>query len=277
MPLRRRSKSETRSSRQLRKAPKAIRGRNHRRISPRPGKSLERFLHEVDRRLRTDEIDPHGNHLDPLDEIVFIILSAQTEYYLYRRTYSDLKASFTPWEKLLGASEDEVAGVIRQGGLARKKAQQLKSAFAKIINDCGRLSLQFLKDLSDAQAFAYLISLPGVGPKSAKCVMMYSLGRAVFPVDTHVWRVCRRLGLTPPVPKPTVGQTYDLEAKIPKDLRYRLHVTFVTLGQQTCHTYYPRCVDCMLSNLCPSSGRPDTAWNSWRRPAGVWSNATPRN
>jgi endonuclease III len=219
-----------------------------------------------------DGSNPHGNQVDPLDEVVFIILSAQTESYLYRRVYDELRSAYTPWDKLATAREDAVIELIRPGGLARKKAQQLRSAFNKIIDDRGYLSLQFLKDVSDADAFSYLTSLPGVGPKSAKCVMMYSLGRDVFPVDTHVWRVSRRLGLAPGVPKPTDSQMADLEKHIPGDLRYRLHVNFVTLGQQTCRTYYPKCSTCCLSDLCPSKGSPDDVWISWRRPTGVWAN-----
>jgi endonuclease III len=222
-----------------------------------------------------DGSNPHGNHTDPLDELVYITLSAQTESYLYRRTFEELKTAYTPWDKLLTASEDNITEVIRRGGLARKKAGQLKSAFSKIVADEGKLSLQFLEERSDLGVLRYLTSLPGIGTKTAKCVMMYSFGRHVFPVDTHVWRISRRLGIAPQVPKPTGVQMADLETKIPEDLRYRLHVNFVTLGKQTCRTYYPRCGECSLSELCPSSGRPDVVWSSWRRPTGVWANAMP--
>jgi endonuclease-3 len=236
--------------------------------------SLNAFLRRVHRRLPTEGLNPHGNQDDPLDELVFILLSAQTESYLYRRTYGALKAAFTPWDRLLKATEREVAEIIRDGGLARKKSRQLKSAFEKIVADRGRLSLQFLDDLSDTEVFRYLTSLPGIGGKSAKCVMMYSLGRAAFPVDTHVWRVLRRLGATPQIPKPTDQQQRELEAKIPKDVRYGLHVKLVSHGQQTCRTYFPKCTACSLSELCPSMGRTDTVWHSWRRPRGVWASPT---
>ena len=243
--------------------------------SHRKVRSLDLFLHEVDQRLITDGTNPHGNHNDPLDELVYIILSAQTESYLYSRTYEELKSVYTPWDRLLTASEDRISEVIRQGGLAQKKARQLKSAMNKIVKDQGHLSLEFLRERSDHEVFEYLTSVPGIGTKSAKCVMMYSLGRAVFPVDTHVWRISRRLGIAPSIPKPSEAQMEALEKQIPKDLRYRLHVNFLSLGKQTCRTYYPRCGECSLSAICPSSGRPDDVWSSWRRPMGVWANAKP--
>ena len=238
---------------------------------------FERLLQAVDRRLTMEGDNPHGNHKDPLDELVFIILSAQTESYLYHQTFRDLKAAYTPWEKLLIASEVEIASIIRSGGLARKKAAQLKAAFRQIKKTQGKLSLQFLKNLSDEAAFRYLDALPGIGMKSAKCVMMYSLKRAVFPVDTHVWRIARRLGIAPPVAKPSEAQQHCLEAKIPEKIRFSLHVKFVSLGQQQCTTYFPKCTTCPLSDLCPSNGRRDKVWSDWSQPKGVWATVDSRS
>ena len=232
---------------------------------------FERLLHAVNRRLTVDSHNPHGNQEDPLDELVFILLSAQTESYLYRQTYRDLRAAYSPWDRLLNASETEIAAVIRCGGLARKKASQLKAALHQIKETRGTLSLQFLEGLSDAEAFEYLNALPGIGVKSAKCVMMYSLNRAVFPVDTHVWRIARRLGIAPPVAKPSEAQQHDLEKQIPRDIRFSLHVNFVKLGQQQCTAYFPKCGVCPLSDLCPSNGQADKVWNDWSQPRGVWA------
>lgn len=232
---------------------------------------IDQLLQAVNRRLTVDTDNPHGNQEDPLDELVFIILSAQTESYLYRQTYRNLRVAYSPWERLLKASETEIATVIRYGGLARRKASQLKAAFHQIMETRGTLSLQFLEDLSDAEAFEYLKALPGVGVKSAKCVMMYSLNRAVFPVDTHVWRIARRLGIAPRVAKPSEAQQLDLEEQIPKKIRFSLHVKFVSLGQQQCTTYFPKCLVCPLSDLCPSNGRLDKVWSDWSQPRGVWA------
>lgn len=243
--------------------------------APRRGDSLEPFLRDVDRRLGSDGDNPHGNQHDPLDELVFIILSAQTESYLYRETFEALKAAYTPWDRLLTASENQIARIIRRGGLANKKARQLKAAFEQIVSEQGVLCLRFLADHSDEDVLDYLMSLPGIGVKSAKCIMMYSLRRAVFPVDTHVWRISRRLGFAPHVPKPSDAQEKALEGSVPEDLRHGLHVKFVTLGRETCRTYFPKCDACALSAICPSRGRPDRVWAAWRQPSGVWSKANP--
>lgn len=242
------------------------------RKSPKAPES-ESLLREVDKRLTVYGNNRHYNRDDALEELVFIILSAQTESYLYRRTFDDLRARFPTWESMFEASEEEIALAIRRGGLARKKASQLKRALAKIKADTGVLSLDFLRDMSDEEAMRYLTSLAGIGNKSAACIMMYSLGRQVFPVDTHVWRVSRRLGLAPPVPKPTDTQERELELKVPRDIRFSLHVNMVSHGQQTCTTYWPKCDSCVLADICPSRDKPDQVWGRWRKPRGVWAKA----
>jgi len=233
----------------------------------------ESFLREVDKRLSIYGNDRHHNRDDSLEELIFIILSAQTESYLYRQTFEDLQRHFPTWDFMLNAPEDEIESVIRRGGLARKKASQLKRALHKIKEDTGKLSLEFLRELSNDEARRYLVSLPGVGIKSAACILMYSLNRQVLPVDTHVWRVSRRLGLTPAVPKPTDAQERELESKVPEDIRYSLHVNMVSHGQQTCTTYYPKCSSCVLADICPSRDKYDDVWGQWRRPRGVWAKA----
>jgi endonuclease III len=160
--------------------------------------------------------------------------------------------------------------------LSKKKATQIKGAMRNILADTGKLSLAFLSQWDDERVEDYLTSLPGIGVKSARCIMMYSLGRKVFPVDTHAWRVCRRLGLTPQVPKPTPSMEKDLEAKIPVDLRYTLHVNLVSHGRETCTTYWPKCDKCVLADICPSKGRPDNVWGRWRKPKGFWRNYASR-
>lgn len=242
------------------------------RKSPKAPES-ESFLREVDKRLAVYGNSRHHNRDDALEELVFIILSAQTESYLYRRTFDELRERFPTWKSMFEASEEEIALAIHRGGLARKKASQLKRALSKIKADTGALSLDFLRALSDEEAMRYLTSLAGIGNKSAACIMMYSLERHVFPVDTHVWRVSRRLGLTPPVPKPTDRQERELESKVPGDIRYSLHVNMVSHGQQTCITYWPKCDSCVLADICPSRNKPDQVWGRWRKPRGVWAKA----
>lgn len=228
----------------------------------------------IDKRLIVYGNPRHGNFADPLEELVYIILSAQTESYLYQETFKTLHNAFQPWSNLLDASVEEIAQLIRAGGLAQKKARQIKGAFCKIFADKGQLSLDFLHTLTDAEALSYLKTLPGIGLKSAGCIMLYSLGRQVFPVDTHVWRISRRLGISPSLPKPTEVQMSKLESSIPLNLRYRLHVNMLAHGREICTTYNPKCTACDLSDLCLNNGKSDVVWNTWRRPRGVWAKAT---
>ncbi len=229
------------------------------------------FLREVDIRLRAYGQVRHGNLDDPLDELVFIILSDQTEDYLYIKTYQATRKEFSSWEQMLDASPEDIASVIKYGGLQNKKAAYIKGALQKIKADFGELSLDRLAEMSDKEAMDYLESLPGISVKNARCVMMYSMGRKVFPVDTHVWRVCRRLGLTPLVPKPSPKQQAALESIIPEELRYRLHVNMVSHGRKICLTYWPKCEECVLGDLCPSYCKPDEVWGKWRGPRGAWA------
>ncbi len=235
-------------------------------------RQAKKFIREVDRRLQTYGTSRHNNKTNPLDELLFIILSAQTESYSYLDTYKVLKRRFPTGEALLAAHKSSIAATIKAGGLSRKKANQIKQSLRKIADDVGRPSLSFLRQLPDDQVEAYLVSLPGIGVKSARCIMMYSLGRQVFPVDTHVWKISRRLGLTPPIAKPTPAMEKDLETMIPPDIRFSLHVNMVSHGRETCTTYWPKCGQCVLANICPSAGEPDKVWGEWRKPQGAWRN-----
>jgi len=232
----------------------------------------EEFIGEVDRRLRVYGNNRHFNRSNPLDELIFIILSAQTESYSYLETFRALREKFPTKESLFRAGLRSIEATIRGGGLSKKKAAQIKGTLTKIYSDTGKLSLRFLSDLNDDEVEEYLTSLPGIGTKSALCVMMYSLKRQVFPVDTHVWRICRRLGLTPQVPKPTPQMEKTLEAKVPRELRYTLHVNMVSHGREICTTYWPKCDKCMLADICPSAFKPDKVWGEWRNPQGFWKN-----
>jgi endonuclease III len=232
----------------------------------------EWLVREADRRLRAYGNNRHFNKSNPLDELLFIILSAQTESYSYLETFISLRKKFPTKTSLLKASRRSIEAAIKNGGLAKKKSIQISSALKKIYADTGKLSLNFLSKWDDEKVEEYLTSLPGIGLKSARCIMMYSLARQVLPVDTHVWRISRRLGLVPGVPKPTPRMERKLEAKIPNDIRYTLHVNMVSHGREICTPYWPKCDRCMLADICPSAFKPDKVWGEWRNPQGCWKN-----
>ena len=184
--------------------------------------TAERFLKQVDRRLRIYGNNRHFNKSNPLDEMIFIILSAQTESYSYVETFKELRRRFPTRQSLLSARESRIASAIKRGGLHEKKAAQLKGAFRRIFIDTGKLSLAFLSKMDNAAVEKYLTLLPGIGVKSARCIMMYSLNRQVFPVDTHIWRISRRFGLVPAFPKPSPEMEKEPEEIIPEGIRFTL-------------------------------------------------------
>lgn len=231
------------------------------------------LIEEVERRLLLVYQSPrHGNPTEPVDETVYIILSMQTEDYLYMKVYEILRMKISSWEDLLQLSVDQLADMIAYGGLQNKKAGYIKGALRKIKDDFGELSLDKLDKLSDGAVLKYLMSLPGIGEKGARCIMMYTMNRQVFPVDTHIWRISRRLGLTPKTSKASSKHQRELEDKIPRALRYSLHVNMIAHGREICLPYWPKCNECVLKDLCPSKGVPDTVWGDWRNPQGFWAN-----
>ena len=236
--------------------------------------AITTLITEIDLRLRKYGQNRHGNVDNPLDELIFIILSDQTEQYSFVKTWAALKARFPIWEDLLDTTTDSIADVIREGGLQNKKARYIKGSLEKIKAVYGDLTLKPLENLGDEEILRFLKSLPGISAKNARCIMMYALERKVFPVDTHVWRICRRLGIAPAVPKPTAKQQEQLEARIPIDLRYSLHVNLVSHGREICVTYWPKCEQCILADICQSFGKADEAWGEWRKPRGVWERYT---
>ena len=169
------------------------------------------------------------------------------------RAFADLKRVFPAWGDVLDASDTALADAIRSGGLANTKAVRIRQILALILEREGRFDLSRLSSMTDPDAHAYLTSLPGVGPKTASVVLSFALGRDAIPVDTHVYRVSRRLGLVPPrtSAERAAQVLHDL---VPDGLRTPLHVALIRLGRETCRAPTPLCRGCVLMDICPSSG-----------------------
>lgn len=216
---------------------------------PREGSSEARLRH-VSEALSSQYNNPrHHNKADPLDELMFIILSAKTSEPSYLRTYDALKKEFPNWFAISDTDPGTVAKAIASGGLSKKKEDQIRALLYALRKSDGGLSMETLRDAEDEKVEAYLTSLPGIGLKSARCVMMYSLGRMVFPVDTHCRRVLSRLGFIESR-RLTDRVQDEVQAIVPPDMRYNLHVNLVAHGRAVCLSRKPRCPACIARDEC---------------------------
>lgn len=188
---------------------------------------------------------------DPLEELILTVLSQHTSDLNAARAYEGLRRRFPTWDAVARARTTSVTDAIRVGGLGNVKAPRIRAILREIHDREGRYDLSFLSAMSDAEATSYLSSLNGVGPKTAAIVLAFSLGRNALPVDTHVHRVARRLGLIPA--KATAERAHVvLEELVPPDLRVPMHVGLIRVGREICKAGRPRCEDCPLSDLCPT-------------------------
>jgi endonuclease III len=209
-----------------------------------------RFAHTVHRLL----LDYYGlpswrNPLPPLDELVSTILSQNTNDLNRDRAFSSLRRCFPTWEQVRDADPASVIAAIRIAGLANQKGPRIQQVLQGISAECGSLDLQFLNDLPLEEARAWLMKFKGVGPKTAAIVLLFSLGRPAFPVDTHIYRVTGRLGLRPETM--TVEQTHSyLERLLPPDTYYAAHLNFIRLGRELCTARKPACPRCPLHRIC---------------------------
>lgn len=189
---------------------------------------------------------------DPVSELVLTILSQNTSDVNSDRTFESLRARFPIWEAVAQAGPEEIAEAIKAGGLSRIKAGRIKETLQRIIDERGGLDLAFLSTLPLPEAKDWLMGLPGVGPKTAACVLLFSLSRPALPVDTHVHRVARRLGLIGE--KATAEQAQQvLERVVPRHRFYDVHINMITHGRRTCHARNPQCPACVFRDICPSA------------------------
>jgi endonuclease III len=190
---------------------------------------------------------PHG---DPMSELILTILSQNTSDANSGRAFMRLRQRFPTWDALLAAAPEDIVPAIQAGGLARIKAPRIEAIVEKVWARLSSFDLTFLKDQPLDEAKAWLRSLPGVGPKTAACVLMFALGRPALPVDTHVHRVAQRLGLVPA--KAGAAEAHDiLEAILQPEEVYSFHISLIKHGRRLCRAQRPLCERCPLLDGCP--------------------------
>ena len=227
----------------------AARTRRPRRSGKKPGVAISDAI-----RLLTEAHGPFENEprLDPAHELTFTILSQHTSDRNSERAFRNLMNTFGTLEAVAAAEVDDIEAAIAAGGLAKVKAPRIKTVLNRImeLND-GSLDLHFLAEMPLDEARAWLRQLPGIGPKSAGIILSFSLGMPAMAVDTHIYRVSKRLGIIGP--KVSAEKAHEvLEAAMPPEDVYPFHAAFITHGRQVCKAQRPRCGECVVNYGCPS-------------------------
>ncbi|MBN1151863.1 MAG: endonuclease III [Dehalococcoidia bacterium] len=190
----------------------------------------------------------------PVDVLVETVLSQNTSDVNSARAFRSLLDRFGSLEAVADAPVEEIEQSIAHAGLSRIKSARIRKMLAHLLAENGSLDLSFLRERGVSAARDYLTSIDGVGLKTASCVLLFSLDMPAMPVDTHVHRVARRLGLISSRTSADAAHQ-ALESLVPENRRYAFHVNLIEHGRRVCHARRPRCESCGLSGFCPSSFR----------------------
>jgi endonuclease-3 len=200
-------------------------------------------------------------HTDPTSELILTILSQNTNDTNRDRAYENLKRQFPTWADVVAARPSKIAKAIEIGGLSAIKSKRIKTILIQIGKRSPDYTLSFLEKMNDQDIWDYLLSFVGVGPKTAACVLLFSLGRNTMPVDTHVYRVGQRLGLIPNDFSAEKAHRRFLDLNLPLNL-YQLHLNMITHGRTLCRPTNPKCSDCPLKRYCLYYKKSTTGANS---------------
>jgi len=187
--------------------------------------------------------------LSPVDELVSTILSQSTTDLNRDRAFNRLEAHFGSWEAVMNGDVADIETAIRVAGLSRQKAPRIKAALQFVFDSQGELSLDFLKEMPAAEARGWLTQMYGVGIKTASIILLFSLDMPAFPVDTHVHRITKRLGLIPPKASAEKAH-YILEKALPPETYFDAHLNLIRLGREICRARKPECEACPLKEMC---------------------------
>jgi len=186
---------------------------------------------------------------NPVDQLILTVLSQSTSDHNRDLAFSKLKRRFTTWEEVHHSTPDKIADAIRSGGLADQKAQRILDILDWLKQEKGGYTLDWIAEISPADAVLELTALKGIGVKTAAVLLCFSFDVDIFPVDVHVHRICRRLGFVPD--KASAEKTHQLMQNIfPPGRAKSLHLNMLKLGRTLCRPSNPDCVNCPLKKLC---------------------------
>ncbi len=188
-------------------------------------------------------------HLPPADELVCTILSQSTSDTNRDKGFDALKARYPDWESVMTAPAADIIDTIRPAGLANQKGPRIQAALQHVYDTQGKISLEFLNDLSLNEAKQWLVNIKGVGPKTAAIILLFGFNRPAFPVDTHVHRLTKRLGMIGS--KVTADKAHVLLENVNRpNTYYAMHLNLIRHGRETCTARQPKCGICVLQNVC---------------------------
>ena len=210
---------------------------------------LRRKALTIHKRLRKMYGVPKWTRIDGVSELVSTVLSQNTNDGNRDLAYTRLRARFPTWEQVRDAPPEAVVDAIRPAGLSNQKGPRIQAALRRITQERGELNIDFLADLPVEQAREWLMSINGVGPKTAAIILLFCYDKDAFPVDTHIHRVAGRLGLIGP--KVTADQAHDILLKLcPAGAYGTFHINIIRHGREVCHARSPECERCPLQDVC---------------------------
>ncbi|MBA3711712.1 MAG: endonuclease III [Pyrinomonadaceae bacterium] len=212
-------------------------------------KPIRHIIRNLERAYGVPVNERAAHDSDPLDMLVAVILSQATSDINSDRTFAALKRRFPAWDAVLCARESIVAETIRAGGLANQKAAVIRDVLRQIKERHGALDLSFLHDMTAADAAAYLAQFRGIGPKTVACTLLFACHKNVFPLDTHIFRILRRVGLIPQ--KCTDQRAHEIMNNLVPDGKfYSFHVNLIRHGRALCRPRDPACDRCPIVEYC---------------------------
>jgi endonuclease-3 len=219
-------------------------------VPPVDNREQRQVLHKVATALEGRySLPPMDSLDDPLEVLIRTILSQNTNDRNRDLAYGELRRRFPRWEDIVEADPEDIADAIKVGGLAKQKSVRIKQVLKWVQGRWGNMTLTPLCDMETAEAMETLLSLKGVGPKTANCVLAFGCGRDAFPVDTHILRITKRLGLI--TPEVTAEKAHGLLAQlVPDGTAIPLHLNLIRYGRETCKARQPRCGRCLFPHLC---------------------------